>query len=103
MVVRVAREWAIAGLEFVGGILRRFYLWVAPLVILQPIDLLDKLGIDVVIPDEVVYALVGLGLFVSAIDVYKEARDRAGRLTASADAREVAGSLFMEPVVFADV
>jgi hypothetical protein len=101
--VRVVRDWLLAGWEFIWGILRHFYLWVAPFVILQPIDLLEKLGFQVVIPDEVVYGLVGVGLFVSAIDVFKASRDRAASLAASAHAREVAGSLFMEPVMFADV
>jgi hypothetical protein len=101
--VGMVRDWLIAAWEFIWGILRHFYVWVAPFVILQPIDLLDKLGLHLVIPNDVVYGLVALGLFVSAIDVFKASRDRVASLAADAHAREVAGSVFMEPAVFAYV
>jgi len=101
--VRTVHDWLNAAWEFGWGILRHFYVWVAPFVILQPIDLLERLGVHLVIPNEVLYGLVALGLFVSAIDVFKASRDRAASLAAAAHAGEVAGSLFMEPTVFADV
>jgi hypothetical protein len=95
------QDWPGSAWALLGGILRRVYFWVLPFVFLQPIDLLEKVGIRLVIPDQVVYGLVGLGVFASAVDVVREQRAKVRDFEQLSDARQVAGSLFMEPAMAA--
>lgn len=99
----LVHEWTSASWELAWGIVKRFYLWILPLVFLQPLDLLDKLGIEIVIPDTGVYVLVAVGLLVSAVDIVRISRSEGARLSAQSHAREVAGSLFTEPGLTASV
>jgi hypothetical protein len=96
----VLRDWVLAALELIVGIFIRFYLWVIPLLLLQPIDLLDKLGIHIVIPDAAVYALVGLGVLASAADILRNKRETIATLERDADARRVVGTVHMNPGLY---
>jgi hypothetical protein len=94
-------QWLEAVWVLLSGILRRVYFWVLPFVFLQPIDLFQKFGIQLVIPDQVVYGLVGLGVFASAVDVVREHRAKLSEYEQESDARQVAGNVFVEPIMSA--
>jgi hypothetical protein len=94
-------DWPGSTWALLGGILKRVYFWVLPFVFLQPVDLLEKVGVDLVIPDQVVYGLVALGVFASGVDVVREQRAKVRGFEQLSDARQVAGSLFVEPMMAA--
>ena len=96
-------EWLKSAGSLAWGIGRHFYLWVLPLLLLQPIDILDKLGVHLEIPDVAVYALVAAGLFVSAVDAFHQVRLRASDLEESESARLIVGLLAVSPWVAADL
>lgn len=93
-------DWSSAAADLLVGVLKRVWVWVIPLVVLQPIDLVDKLRIPLAIPDSVAYGLVGLGLAVSVVDVIRERRGRIRQMERAADARRVAGSVHMNPALY---
>lgn len=91
------RSWLDAAWELLWGILKRFYLWIVPLAFLQPIDLLDKVGVDLVIPDMAVFGLVALGVAASAIDILRGKSHEIAEAAAREDARAIAGVLEFQP------
>lgn len=85
--------WAVA---------THFYLWTLPLVLLQPIDVLDRLGLHLVIPDEAVYVLVAGGVFLSVVDAFHGNRLQIRDLAERESARSIVGMLYVEPGVGVD-
>ena len=96
------REWVRSAGSLVWAIGTHFYLWTLPLILLQPIDVLDKLGIRLVIPDGAVYGLVAAGVFISAVDAFHKTRGQVRDLAEQSNARSVIGNLYVEPTFGVD-
>lgn len=58
---------------FARGILRRFWAWI-PAFVLDPLDLFERIGFGVALPDLLFYLVLGLGVFIAAAFTYHEAR-----------------------------
>jgi hypothetical protein len=84
------------------GILKRFYVWVLPFVFLQPVDALEKVGVNIAIPNEAVLGLAAIGVFASAVDILRDKRRAIDALERDADARRLVGTVHMNPGLYPD-
>jgi hypothetical protein len=77
------REWLKSARSFGVGMLRRFWWWLAGVVVaaFDVVEWLTGKAIDV--PNWTVWTLLGVGLSVSAIDTYHEVRMEAVRASAT--------------------
>jgi hypothetical protein len=92
-----------ASTELFIGIARRFYVWVVPLLLLQPFALARRLGIGVQVPEAAYWILLSFGLAISAADTFRISQARIRKLEEESAARRVVGSLRVEPFAGADV
>jgi hypothetical protein len=95
----LVRSWLAAAGDLGWGMLKRFYLWLYPFFFAQPVDILSRIGVHIVIPNEVIYALVAVGLFVSAVDVLHGHRTRLADAIDREDARAIVGTVEMTPLM----